>query len=132
MAEKEFRAVGRRKTAIAIVKLTKGKGRVFINNKTLKAYLGERASFEMMIYQPLALTNNETAFDVKVKALGGGVSAQAAAIRHGIAKALLEVNPENKSILKLYEINLTRLFIMHNKHLKNRGFYGNKRRYVHL
>ena len=100
MADKEFKAVGRRKTAIAIVRLTKGKGRVFINNKTLKAYLGERASFEMMIYQPLALTNNENAFDVKVRALGGGVSAQASAIRHGIAKALLEVNPENKAVLK--------------------------------
>ena len=81
MADKEFRAVGRRKTAIAIVRLTKGKGRVFINNKTLKAYLGERASFEMMIYQPLALTNNETAFDVKVKAIGGGVSSHRATFR---------------------------------------------------
>ena len=121
MADKEYRAVGRRKTAIAIVRLTKGKGRVFINNKTLKAYLGERSSFEMMIYQPLALTNNETAFDVKVKAIGGGVSAQAAAIRHGISKALLEVNPENKAVLKAEGL-LTR-----DARIKERKKYGRKR-----
>jgi len=121
MADKEFRAVGRRKTAIAIVRLTKGKGRVFINNKTLKAYLGERASFEMMIYQPLALTNNETAFDVKVKAIGGGVSAQADAIQLAISRALVEANEEFKPALK-QEGLLTR-----DARIKERKKYGRKR-----
>ncbi|MFA6989231.1 MAG: 30S ribosomal protein S9 [Candidatus Gastranaerophilaceae bacterium] len=121
MAEKEIRAVGRRKTAIAIVKLVPGKGRVFINNKTLKNYLGNRAALEMMIYQPLVLTGNEANFDVKVKVLGGGVSAQAGAIRHAISKALLELNTEHKQVLRSEGL-LTR-----DARIKERKKYGIKR-----
>ncbi len=121
MAEKQTLAVGRRKTAIAIVRLVAGKGRVFINNRTLKNYLGSRATYEMMIYQPLALTNNEKNYDVKVKAFGGGVSAQASAIRHGIAKALLAINPDNKQVLKAEGL-LTR-----DSRIKERKKYGRKR-----
>jgi small subunit ribosomal protein S9 len=121
MAEKEIRAVGRRKTAIAIVKLVPGKGRVFINNKTLKNYLGNRAALEMMIYQPLVLTGNEANFDVKVKVLGGGVSAQAGAIRHGLSKALLEQNTEYKQVLRSEGL-LTR-----DARIKERKKYGRKR-----
>lgn len=121
MANTEIRATGRRKTAIAIVRLVTGKGRVFINNKTLKAYLGERAALEMMIYQPLVLTGNETKYDVKVKVIGGGVSAQAGAIRHGLSKALLELNPEHKQVLRSEGL-LTR-----DARIKERKKYGRKR-----
>ena len=100
MADKEIMATGRRKTAIAVVKLVKGKGRVFVNGKTFAAYFGNRAALEMMVYRPLALTDNQEAYDVKVKAVGGGVAAQAGAIKHGISRALLKVNEEYKSVLK--------------------------------
>lgn len=116
----EIRGVGRRKCAIATVKLVPGKGRVFVNNKTLKNYFGNLPSLEMMIYQPLVLTGNETKFDVKVKAVGG-ISAQASAIRHGIAKALLLSNPEYKAVLR-GEGLLTR-----DARIKERKKYGRKR-----
>ena len=90
MADKEITATGRRKTAIAAVKLVKGKGRVFVNGKTFSAYFGNRAALEMMVFRPLALTDNQERFDVRVKTAGGGLSAQAGAIRHGIARALLK------------------------------------------
>ena len=117
----ELRCVGRRKTAIATVKLVPGKGRIFVNNKTLKNYFGNLPSLEMMIYQPLVLTGNETKFDVKVKAVGGGVSAQAGAIRHGIARALLLNNAEDKSVLRSEGL-LTR-----DARVKERKKYGRKR-----
>src|SRR5574344_822553 len=97
---KETMATGRRKTSIAVVKLVKGKGRIFVNGKTFANYFGNRPALEMMIYRPLALTDNQENFDVKVKTVGGGVSAQAGAIKHGISRALLKYNEEYKQILK--------------------------------
>lgn len=114
-------AVGRRKTAIATVKLRKGKGRIFINNKISTDYLGNRAALEMMILQPLELTNNSGQYDLIVKAVGGGISSQAGAIRHGLSKALLELNAENKSVLKENGL-LTR-----DSRIKERKKYGRKR-----
>lgn len=113
--------VGRRKTAIARVKLVAGKGRIFINNRTTKNYFGNHATLEMMVYQPLVLTGNETKFDVQVKVVGGGVSSQAGAIRHGIARALLTVDAETKSILRPEGL-LTR-----DARVKERKKYGRKR-----
>ena len=121
MANKEIMATGRRKTAIAVVKLVKGKGRVFVNGKTFDAYFGNRAALEMMVYRPLALTDNQEAFDVKVKAVGGGVAAQAGAIKHGISRALLKDNEEYKSVLKAEGL-LTR-----DARVKERKKYGRKR-----
>ncbi|MBQ4123019.1 30S ribosomal protein S9 [bacterium] len=121
MADKEIMATGRRKTAIAVVKLVKGKGRVFVNGKTFGDYFGNRAALEMMVYRPLALTDNQEKFDVRVKAVGGGVSAQAGAIKHGIARALLKVNEEYKSVLKSEGL-LTR-----DARVKERKKYGRKR-----
>ena len=121
MADKEIMATGRRKTAIAVVKLVKGKGRVFVNGKTFTDYFGNRAALEMMVFRPLALTDNQEAYDVKVKAVGGGVSAQAGAIRHGISRALLKVNEEYKSVLKSEGL-LTR-----DARVKERKKYGRKR-----
>ncbi len=121
MADKEIMATGRRKTSIAVVKLVKGKGRVFVNGKTLANYIGNRPTLEMMIYKPLALTDTQSSYDVRVKAVGGGVSSQAGAIKHAISRALLKANEEYKSVLKS-EGMLTR-----DPRVKERKKYGRKR-----
>ena len=121
MADKEIMATGRRKTAIAVVKLVKGTGKVFVNGKTFADYFGNRAALEMMVYRPLALTDNQENFDVKVKAVGGGVSAQAGAIKHGISRALVKYNEEYKAVLKAEGL-LTR-----DARVKERKKYGRKR-----
>ena len=117
----EIMATGRRKSSIAIVKLVKGKGRIFVNGKTLAAYIGNRPAVEMMIYRPLVLTDNQEKYDVKVKAVGGGVVSQSGAIRHGIARALLKSNEEFKAVLKAEGL-LTR-----DARVKERKKYGRKR-----
>ena len=121
MANEEIMATGRRKTSIAVVKLVKGKGRMFVNGKTLKGYFGNRPSLEMSIYRPLVLTENQDKFDVRVKAVGGGVSAQADAIQMAISRALVEANEEFKPALK-QEGLLTR-----DARIKERKKYGRKR-----
>jgi len=117
----ENRGVGRRKCAIARVKIVPGKGKVIINNRTIKDYLGNRPALEMVVYQPLVLTQNETKYDVYVKVVGGGISSQAGAIRHGISKPLLELNLENKPVLRSEGL-LTR-----DARVKERKKYGRKR-----
>ncbi len=117
----EIMATGRRKTSIAIVKLVKGKGRIFVNGKTLAAYIGNRPAVEMMIYRPLVLTDNQDKYDVKVKAIGGGVVSQSGAIRHGIARALVKSNEEYKNVLRSEGL-LTR-----DARVKERKKYGRKR-----
>lgn len=124
MADKKANEVvttGRRKCSIAVAKLVKGKGRIFINGKTLKGYFGNRPTLEMMIYRPLVLTENQDKYDVKVKTVGGGVASQAGAIRHAISRALLEINVETKPVLK-QEGLLTR-----DSRIKERKKYGRKR-----
>ena len=117
----EIIATGRRKNSIAIVKLVKGKGRIFVNGKTLQAYIGNRPAVEMMIYRPLVLTENQDKYDVKVKAVGGGIVGQSGAIRHGIARALLKSNEEYKAVLRSEGL-LTR-----DARVKERKKYGRKR-----
>lgn len=119
--EKEFVATGRRKTSIAVVKLTKGKGRIFVNGKTLQNYIGNRPAVELSIFRPLVLTDNQEKFDIRVKAVGGGIVAQAGAIRHGISRALLLVNEEYKNVLRS-ESMLTR-----DPRVKERKKYGRKK-----
>lgn len=122
MAEsKTIMATGRRKTSIAVVKLVKGKGRIFVNGKTLDAYIGNRPAMKILVYKPLALTDNMENFDVRVKAVGGGICSQAGAIRHGISRALLQFNPELRSVLKAEGL-LTR-----DSRVKERKKYGRKR-----
>ena len=121
MANNEIIATGRRKNSIAVVKLVKGKGRIFVNGKTLQAYIGNRPAVEMMIYRPLVLTENQDKYDVKVKAVGGGVVGQSGAIRHGIARALLKANEEYKTVLRSEGL-LTR-----DARVKERKKYGRKR-----
>ncbi len=112
---------GRRKCSIAVAKVSTGKGRVFVNGKTLRGYFGNRPSLEMTIFRPLVLTDNQDKLDINVKTIGGGVSAQADAIKHAISRALLEINEEYKPVLK-QEGLLTR-----DARIKERKKYGRKR-----
>ncbi|MBF0441519.1 MAG: 30S ribosomal protein S9 [Oligoflexales bacterium] len=119
MAAKIVHAVGKRKTAIARVWIKPGKGKIVINNRTMDDYY-LRATSKMMIMQPLELTNNVDKFDIKVNVIGGGLSGQAGAIRHAISKALSEVDPEKRPILKSVGL-LTR-----DSRKKERKLYGQK------
>ena len=118
---KEIMATGRRKCAITVVKLGKGKGRICVNGKKLADYIGNMPAVEMMIYRPLVLTENQDKYDVRAKVIGGGIVAQASAIRHGISRALLKSNEEYKNVLKA-EGMLTR-----DARVKERKKYGRKR-----
>ena len=121
MQDNEIMATGRRKSSIAVVNLVPGKGRVFVNGKTFDGYFGNLPILEMMVYRPLALTDNQEKYDVKVKVVGGGVSSQAGAIAHGISRALLKANEENKALLRSEGL-LTR-----DARVKERKKYGRKR-----
>lgn len=118
---KEIVATGRRKTSIAVVKLVKGKGRIFVNGKTLQNYLGNRPAVEMLMFRPLVLTDNQEKFDVRVKAVGGGICSQAGAIKHGISRALVKFNEEYRNVLRSEGL-LTR-----DPRVKERKKYGRKR-----
>jgi small subunit ribosomal protein S9 len=94
-----YRGTGRRKTAVARVILRPGKGVIVINGRTFENYVISPLA-RLDIQQPLVLTANETTFDISVNVYGGGLIGQAGAIRLGITRALLEVNPEYRKILK--------------------------------
>jgi small subunit ribosomal protein S9 len=91
---------GRRKTAVARVRIKLGKGNFSINNRDWKDYIGNRRTLIEMLTAPLAALNEEGKYDIFVNVNGGGVSSQAGAIRHGLSRALLEVNDEFRAILK--------------------------------
>jgi small subunit ribosomal protein S9 len=99
MAEKVFTATGRRKTSVARVSLRAGKGRITINTKSLQEYFG-RETARMIVLQPFDVTQTSGSFDIDVNVAGGGNSGQAGAIRHGITRALMQINPELRSPLK--------------------------------
>ncbi len=94
-----YRGTGRRKKAIARVILRPGKGEITINKRAYAEYLPS-ALARLDVSQPLVLTANESTFDITVSVFGGGLIGQAGAIRLGITRALLEVNPEYRKILK--------------------------------
>ena len=94
-----FAATGKRKSAVARVSLTGGNGQIVINRRSLDDYFGWPTS-RMIIQQPFELTGTAGQYDVAVNVRGGGVSAQAAAIRHGITRALIEANAEFRPALK--------------------------------
>ena len=90
---------GRRKTAIARVRLLPGEGRMTINGKDPLAYLGRKV-LEMEVMQPLKVTDTQRRFDVSVTVEGGGVSGQAGAIAHGLARALVSHDPDLRPALR--------------------------------
>ena len=99
MAEKMTTATGRRKTSVARVFLRNGKGALSINDRSLGEYFG-RETDRMIVLQPLEVIQAGGSFDIDVNVKGGGSSGQAGAIRHGIARALMQVNSEFRSPLK--------------------------------
>ena len=94
-----FDAVGRRKNAVARVRLTPGTGKRIINKVHMKKYL-QRETLEMVVEQPLQTAGLSENFDVYVNVCGGGLSGQAGAIRHGITRALIEFDEKLKPMLK--------------------------------
>ena len=93
-------ATGKRKAAIAKVWMTPGKGEILINGKTLDQWLGGHETLKMKVRLPLELTKQLDSMDIKATTLGGGYSAQADALKHGITKALVEFEPTFRAILK--------------------------------
>jgi len=99
MAEKTITATGRRKTSVARVFLKQGKGMIKINDRSLEEYFG-RETARMVVLQPFDVTQTKGSFDIEVNVQGGGSSGQAGAIRHGITRALVQVNAEFRPPLK--------------------------------
>ena len=91
--------IGRRKTAVARVYLSEGKGAIIVNGKDYKSYF-TTGTLQYKVQQPLMLTENLTSYDIKVNVYGGGVTGQAEAIRLAITRALVFINPEHRAILK--------------------------------
>jgi small subunit ribosomal protein S9 len=116
-AEPEFLATGHRKTSSARVRLKKGTGQILINKRSLEEHFGRKTS-QMIVRQPLELTETMGKYDVYVNVCGGGLSGQAGAVRHGITKALIELNPEFRAILKKAG------FITRDARVKERKKYG--------
>ena len=97
----QFWGTGRRKHAVARVRLIpEGEGNIIINKKTIDEYFGGLEIVKSIVRQPLTLTETLGAYDVYVNVAGGGYNGQAGAIRHGIARALVEAQPELKSTIK--------------------------------
>jgi len=92
-------ATGRRKTSVARVMIKKGEGKIFINGRTPEDYFPGK-SLISMIREPLETTDNIEKWDLKIRVSGGGFSGQAGAIRHGISRALISVDPDSKASLR--------------------------------
>jgi small subunit ribosomal protein S9 len=119
MAEQKIYATGKRKTSIARVWVKPGTGEITINKRAMDEYFG-RPTSKMVVRQPLELTDNIGKFDISVNVSGGGPSGQAGAIKHGITKALLEINPELRTMLKKAG------FITRDSRIKERKKYGRR------
>lgn len=91
--------IGRRKTAVARVYVSDGTGNITINKREFKNYF-TTAALQYKVLQALSLTDHVTSFDIKVNVFGGGITGQAEAIRLAISRVLVELNPENRLILK--------------------------------
>ena len=101
MTEKRYyQGTGRRKTAIARVRLFPGSGDFVVNGRSIPEYFGHRERFAKELARPLELTGTAASFNVLVKVRGGGVAGQVGAVRHGIARALLDSNAELRPVLK--------------------------------
>ena len=115
-------ATGKRKTALAKVWVNSpGKGTITVNGIDFEAWLGGHATIKMRVRQPLVLTKQEKSFDIKASTQGGGYSAQADALRHGISKALAAMDADFRGILKPFGL-LTR-----DSRIVERKKYGRKK-----
>ncbi len=116
---KSFYGTGRRKHSVARVRLYPGNGNVTINGRTIDNYFGLE-TLKLIVRQPLALTETEGQFDIVCTVAGGGVTGQAGAIRHGVARALLQFNAELRPTLKKAG------FLTRDPRMKERKKYGLK------
>lgn len=119
MNQERFYATGKRKNAIARVWIKPGTGNLLVNNRPLDVYFGRQTS-RMVVMQPFELTQTVGRFDLMVNVAGGGLSGQAGAIKHGISKALLEVDPSYRSVLK------SAGFLTRDSRVKERKKYGRR------
>lgn len=120
MAQVMFYGTGRRKNSVARVFLVPGEGNVIINNKPIGEYFGRR-TLEMVVRQPIELTGAASRFDIQAKVLGGGISGQAGAIKLGIARALIQADPNLRPLLKRAG------FLTRDPRMKERRKYGLKK-----
>lgn len=120
MAQLQYAGTGRRKCSVARVRLIPGKGSIVVNGKELGDYFG-RKILEIIVKQPLNVTQTTDKFDVFVNVRGGGTTGQAGAVRHGIARALLKVDSEFRSSLKKSG------FLTRDPRMKERRKYGLKK-----
>ena len=119
MAQVQYQAVGRRKKAIARVRLIPGEGKIVINGRDIDNYFGLE-TLKMTVRQPLAPTSLEGRYDVLAHAYAGGLSGQAGAIRHGISRALIKADPELRPAVKKAG------FLTRDPRMKERKKYGLK------
>ena len=119
MSDDRHYATGKRKNAIARVWLKAGSGAIVVNDRPLDVYFG-RSTSRMLIMQPFELTQTAGRFDLEVNVHGGGLSGQAGAIKHGISKALLSVDPAYRSTLKAAG------FLTRDSRIKERKKYGRR------
>ena len=115
-----YSGTGRRKTAIARVRLLPGEGEIVVNGRTLEEHFGNAVN-ESEVRMPFRVTGTEGRFNVMIKVEGGGVTGQAGAIRHGIARALLELDENNRLALRQAG------FLTRDPRMKERKKYGLKR-----
>jgi len=117
--ENVYYATGRRKRAIARTWIKPGSGKIVINNRDLDEYFTVSTA-KSIIMQPLELSNAADTYDINIRVVGGGITGQAGAIRHGITRALMEANPELRSQLKKAG------FVRRDPRAKERKKYGQK------
>ena len=99
MSEAFTYGTGKRKNSIARTRIYKGTGQILINQRPFEEYF-PRQTLQMIVQQPLKLTKTLGSVDIKASIMGGGISGQAQALRHGIALALMELDPELRGVLK--------------------------------
>ena len=119
MANSKYYGTGRRKSSVARAYLVPGTGKITINKSDIDEYLGLE-TLKVIVRQPLVATENVDKFDVLVNVKGGGYSGQAGAIRHGIARALLQVDADFRPVLK------SAGFLTRDPRMKERKKYGLK------
>jgi small subunit ribosomal protein S9 len=116
----QYRGTGRRKKAVARVRLVPGTGKIVINNRNLEDYI-KYETLRVLVKEPLMITDTMGQYDVLVNVKGGGYTGQAGAIRHGVSRALLQVDSELRPILKKAG------FLTRDPRMKERKKYGLKK-----
>ena len=114
-----FYGTGRRKSSVARVRVYNGTGKITINDRDIDEYFGLE-TLKLIVRSPLAVAGVEDKFDIVVRVVGGGISGQAGAIRHGLSRALLQFNPELRPVLKKAG------FLTRDPRMKERKKYGLK------